>query len=127
MCRHRPLPLEISPRNDDVEFLMSKTGGETAGIFIMNHGKEAWSGDIILDRVAAGLSPGVGENARVILGTGYRLQETTPKLAISGDKLMISGIRLSGDTDRFCSYRQASFACIKLGKRETRKPNRIKE
>ena len=39
VCKYNPLPIDISPQNDNVEFLISRTGNKEATIFVMNHGK----------------------------------------------------------------------------------------
>ncbi len=116
ICRHKPLPLDISPKNADVEFLISTTGAQEATIFVMNHAEKHWSGDIIVNMSAAGLSCEVAEDIKAKIETGYNVREITPTVATDKGRLIISGISLCGDKDAFCSYRQASFAYIRLGK-----------
>ena len=113
----KPLPVDISPENEDVEFILSKTGDKEATIFVMNHGEKDYEGDIIVNLKAAGLSKGIGKKITAKVVTGYdNIKDITPEVIREGNKLVIKGITLKGDTKDFCSYRQASFAYIKMGK-----------
>jgi hypothetical protein len=116
VCAHEPQPLDILPRSDTVEFLLSKTGADEAAIFVMNHGARDWSGDIVVNLRAAGLSRELAAMVQAKIGSGYIVKEAKPRITADKDKLIISGISLAGDKDNFCSYRQASFAYIRLGK-----------
>ena len=118
VCKDKPWPLDISPKSDTVEFLISKTGATEATIFIMNHGEKDWCGDIVVNLNAAGLSSGIAEDCWAKIGTDYNAREATPTVTADKGKLIISGISLSGDKDQFCSYRQASFAYVRLGKKK---------
>ena len=103
----------------------------------MNHGERAWEGDIIIDLARSGLSPEVGEKVSAKVCQGYKVKEINPEVVKEGDKLIIRGIRVEGDTSEpadynylpwwspyeeqlqlktFCSYRQASFALGRLEK-----------
>ena len=115
VCKHKPLPLDISPRSDTVEYVLSKTGDKEAAIFVMNHGEKAWAGEIIVNLHAAGLSPEAAAVVHAKIGTGYLVKKATPRVTLGKDKLIISGVLLAGDKKDFCSYRQASFAYIRLG------------
>ncbi len=116
VCKYQGLPLDISPKNDNVEFLISRTGDRAATIFMMNHGEKDWSGDIVVNLGAAGLSSDVARDIQAKIETDYDAQETTPRATRDKGILSISGISLSGDKSNFCSYRQASFAYIRLGR-----------
>ncbi len=115
IAQFKPLPISIFPVRDDVEFLISKTEDKEATIFIMNHGEKDWSGDIIINLNTADLSPEIANNIKAKIGTGYDVKEISPEIKRGRDSLLISGITLSGDKGNFCSYRQASFAYIRLG------------
>ena len=114
IARFKPLPISISPERDDVEFLISKTGDKEATIFIMNHGEKNWSGDIIVNLKSAGLSSQIACDLKAKVCTGYDLKEVTPRIKQDEGNLIISGITLSGDREDFCSYREASFAYLRL-------------
>ena len=137
VCKYKPLPVILSPDNEDVEFLIAKTEDKEATVFIMNHGERAWEGDIIIDLARSGLSPEVGEKVSAKVCQGYKVKEINPEVVKEGDKLIIRGIRVEGDTSEpadynylpwwspyeeqlqlktFCSYRQASFALVRLEK-----------
>ena len=118
VCRYKPLPISISPSRDDVEFLISKTGDKETAIFIMNHGEKDWSGDVILNLKAAGLSADIANNVKAKICTGYDVKKIVPRIKQDKDNLIIYGITLSGDKKDFCSYRQASFAYIRLDERK---------
>ncbi|MBI2447793.1 MAG: hypothetical protein HYV48_04620, partial [Candidatus Omnitrophica bacterium] len=94
--------------------LLSKTGDKEATIFIMNHGEKDWSGEIIINLREAGLSPEVFGKVTAKIVKGDKVKEITPQIKMNGGSIIISGIALSGDSDNFCSYRQASFAYIRL-------------
>ncbi|MBI3007971.1 MAG: hypothetical protein HYY56_00365 [Candidatus Omnitrophica bacterium] len=83
-------------------------------MFLMNHGEKDWSGEIIINLKEAGLSPEAAGRVTVKAGKGYETKEVVPQIKMDSDNLIVSGITLSGDTDDFCSYRQASFAYIRL-------------
>ena len=117
VCKFKPLPVHISPQNDNVEFLISTTGNKEATIFMMNHGEKDWSGNIIVNLKEAGISPVIGEKAVAKIGRGYDVEKITPTVTRNKDNLTISGITLSGDVKDFCSYRQASFAYLELGEK----------
>jgi len=115
IVRYKPLPITILPSNSEVQFLISKTGDSEASIFLMNHGEKDWVGDIKVNLKAAGLNTEIGNTAIVRIGRGYEVKEMTPQIKMDKNSLIITGIILSGDNDDFCSYRQASFAYIRLG------------
>jgi hypothetical protein len=118
VCKYKPLPLDISPKNDSVEFSIGTTGAKEAVVFMMNHGESDWSGDIIVNLQAAGLACEVANDVHATIQTGYSVRETTPRVTATKGNLAISGISLSGDKDNFCSYRQASVAYVRLGKED---------
>ncbi len=114
VCSYRPLPVDIYPKRQDIAFLLSKTGDKEATVFIMNHGEKDWSGEIIINMREAGFSLEVDDKVMAKVGKGYEVKEIAPKIKMDKDSIIISGITLSGDADDFCSYRQASFAYIRL-------------
>ncbi len=136
VCRYKSLPVMLSPGNEDVEFLIARTEDREATIFVMNHGEKAWEGDIIVNLARSGLSSDAGEEISARICQGYKAREVTPKVVREGDSLIIKDIRVEGDTSEpasynylpwlkpyseqlelktFCSYRQASFALVRLG------------
>ena len=117
VCSYKPLPVDISPKREDIAFLLSKTGSKEGTVFIMNHGERDWSGEVIINLREAGLSSKVGGKVTAKAGKGYEVREITPQIGRDKDTLIVSGISLSGDAGDFCSYRQASFAYIRLGKK----------
>ncbi|GEM_PF-2318484 len=135
VCRYKPLPVMLSPENENVEYLITRTEDREATIFIMNHGEKAWEGDIRVDLARSGLSPNVGERVTAKVCQGYKVQEASPEVIRDGDNLVIKGIKVEGDTSEpasynylpwlkpyseqlelktFCSYRQASFALVRV-------------
>ena len=115
VCRWKPLPIEISPKNDNVEFLLSRTGNKEATIFIMNHGPGRWQGDIIVNLRESGLNKGVGRNVTGKVVEGYNnIKEVTPRVEERGDDLIIKSITMEGDTADSSAFIQAKFALIKL-------------
>jgi hypothetical protein len=115
VCRYKDIPVEISPRNDSVEFLISKTGDKEATIFIMNHGPDRWQGDIVINLKEAGLSEGIGKNISGKIVKGYEnIKEITPETEKKGDNLIIKGIIIGGDTGDSTAFIQANFALINI-------------
>ncbi|GEM_PF-6019122 len=114
VCSYKPLPVDISPKRPDIAFTMSKSENKEAAVFLMNHGEKDWSGEIIINLKEAGLSPEAAGRVTVKAGKGYETKEVVPQIKMDNDNLIVSGITLSGDMDDFCSYRQASFAYIRL-------------
>ena len=146
VCRYKPLPVILSPENEDVEFLIARTEDKEATVFIMNHGEKPWEGDIIIDLARSGLSPEVKDKVSAKVCQGYKVKEINPEVVKKGDTLIIKSIRVEGDTSEptsysyeprregppapyswddilsqrsktFCSYTKASFALIRLGER----------
>ena len=139
VCRYKPLPVVLSPENEDVEFLIARTEDKEASIFIMNHGKKDWEGDIVVNLARCGLSPEIWKKVSAKVSQGYKVREASPEVLRKGNTLVIKGIRVVGDTSEpadynylswfkphyseqfelktFCSYRQASFALVRLGER----------
>jgi len=115
VCRYKDIPVEISPKNDNVEFLLSRKVDKEATIFIMNHGPDRWQGDIVINLKEAGLSEGIGKNISGKIVKGYEnIKEITPETEKRGDNLIIKGIIIEGDTTYSPAFIQARFALIKL-------------
>lgn len=114
VATHKPLPLSIlGDTPPPLHFVISRTFGKHATIFVMNHGESAWEGSIRIHLRAAGI-PSV-ESVRAKVGIGYEVREIVPAIEHSADYITLSGIRLAGDSpDGFCAYRDASFAVLSL-------------
>ena len=150
VCSYKPLPVNISPEYENIEFLIAKTEDRGATIFVMNHGPEDWKGDIIVNLNEAGLSKEIGDKISCKISKGYKIEEIKPEVIRKGDDLIIKGIFLQGDREGFlplhplnasfsndhfyqsakpedkegfCAYRQASFAYLRLGEKQVRKSN----
>lgn len=119
-CRRKPLAIDISPNPVGIQFCLSKTGTNEAVIFVMNHNKDAWTGEITINLTSAGLSPvaglrpGLPRIDKAILGTGYATKPIKPSIERRGDNLVIKGITLPGDSEGFCTYRKAAFVYVRL-------------
>ena len=115
VCSYKPLPVDISPKNHNIEFLISKTGDGKGIIFAMNHGPKDWEGDIIVSLKEANLSLERDYRVTGKIIKGYdRIKKISLKTARKGNSFIIKGILLQGDKGQFCSYRQASFAYLRL-------------
>ncbi|MBI4242722.1 MAG: hypothetical protein HY606_01415, partial [Planctomycetes bacterium] len=115
VCRYKDIPVEISPKNDNVEFLLSRKGDKEATIFIMNHGPDRWQGDIIINVKEAGLSEGIGKNISGKIVKGYEnIKEITPETEKIRDNLIIKGIDIEGDTADSPAFIRANFALINI-------------
>lgn len=115
ICRYKGLPIDISPKNDNVEFLISRTANKEATIFIMNHGPDRWHGDIAINLKEAGLNKGVRKNVSAKVVEGYNsIKDSIPEIEERGGNLIIKGITIEGDTKKSCAFRQAKFVLIKL-------------
>lgn len=112
--RCKPLAIDIRPNRDGVQFCVSRTGNREATVFLMNHNKDKWSGQIAINLASAGLSGGTWRVSKAVVGTGYATTSITLAIAGNGDDLVISGVELPGDSGDFCSYREASFAYVRL-------------
>ena len=116
VASYQGLPVSLTPADENIEFLISKSGENEATIFLMNHGEKTWKGDIKVDLSNAGLSSGAWKVITAKVGKGYNtIIEINPETQKDKNIITIKGVELQGDRDDFISYRQASFAVIRLG------------
>ena len=107
------LPVYITPKNKDIEFILSKTEDKEAVIFLMNHGEKPWRGKVVIDLEKSGLSKDLGGKVQAKVCKEYKEESYSPNITKKDNELFIETY-LYGKDKSFDPYYTASFALIRI-------------
>ncbi len=107
------LAVDITPKNDKVEFILSKTDNREAVVFLMNHGEKAWKGTVSIDLEKSGLSKHLGETVHAKVCKGYKEENYSSEVTKKDNKLFVR-THLYGKGKSFDPHYMASFTLIRI-------------
>ena len=107
------LPVRTTPRNKDIECILSRTEDKEAVIFLMNHGEKPWRGSVVIDLEKSGLSKDLGGEVQAKVCKGYKEESYSPDITKRDNELFVES-HLYGKDKSFDPYYTASFAVIRI-------------
>jgi len=110
-------PVAISPPSDHVEFVMSKSTGGAVVVFLMNHERAEWTGEVTVDPAAAGVSAWGTPDVSLVVCRGYEQSQPEIRVSVQGNKTVVGGVTLPGGTQEFDPFRAASLAVLTIRRR----------
>jgi len=108
-------PVSLSPPSEHVEAILSKAEDGRALVFLMNHERAEWAGNVTVDLTQAGLSG--ARDAALVVCRGYVPAPCPINVSLRGRTLAVRGVKLPGGADRLDPYRAASFGVLTISGR----------
>lgn len=110
-------PVHISPPSQHLEVVPSRAKDGRAVVFLMNHEREEWAGEVTVDLDKAGIPAQAAPEVSLVVGRGYESRSAEIHSTLRGRRIVIRQVRLPGGSKGFDPYRAASFGVLTIQSR----------